>query len=90
MSKQALWLLKLKISLRPAIKVFARPSYILLAVVGTLLASGLILWSLSLDLLRYIIFEAPVSVSIKISFFYDTYKSIYTTFDSIHVQYPLN
>lgn len=83
MSKQKLWLLKLKISLRSALKVFVRPSYILLALFGTLLASGLILWSLNLDLLRYIIFEAPVSASIKFSFFFDTYKSIYTTFNSI-------
>ncbi len=83
MSKQKLWLLKLKISLKSAAKVFTRPSYILLAVFGSLLVSGLILWSLNLDLVRYIIFEAPTSGSQKFGFFYDTYKSIYTSYDSV-------
>ncbi|PJE65192.1 hypothetical protein COU91_03080 [Candidatus Saccharibacteria bacterium CG10_big_fil_rev_8_21_14_0_10_47_8] len=82
MSWPKLWLLKLKISLRSALKVFRRPAYIVLALLTTLVASGSILWSLNLDLLRYIIFEAPISALAKVDFFFDIYKGVYTDFSS--------
>jgi hypothetical protein len=82
MSRQKIWFLKLRISLGSALRVFRRPAYIALAITATLFASGSILWSLNLDLLRYIIFEAPLSVLGKIDFFLNVYKDIYTDFSS--------
>lgn len=82
MSKQKLQLLKLKINLGSVLKIFQRPAYIVIALITTLIASGAILWSLNLDLLRYIIFEAPISAFAKVGFFFDVYKDVYTDFSS--------
>jgi hypothetical protein len=82
MTKQVL-LLKTRLSLQTATKVLMRPAYFLLAILGTLLASGSILWSLNLDLARYIWLEAPISLPTKLGFFFDVYKSIYTTYSSV-------
>lgn len=83
MNKQKLWLMKLKISLLSASRIFARPQYILLVVFGAFLASGLILWSLNLSLVRYILFEAPLTLLQKLDFFFDVYKNLYTTYSGV-------
>jgi hypothetical protein len=75
--------LRLRNSFVSVAKVYKRPSYILLAVVGVFFASGLILWSLNLGLVGYILFQAPLTIGGKINFFLDIYKEIYTTYTSI-------
>jgi hypothetical protein len=82
-SKAGIQRLKLKISLTSALKVFRYPGYIVLAIFGALLASGLILWSLNLDLLQYIWFNTPLSVLEKLEFFFSIYRDIYTTYNGI-------
>lgn len=82
-NKQNLQLLKVKVNLKAAGKVLSRPAYLLLAVVGMIVASGLILWSLNLDLLGYIWFDAPLSFVEKIDFFFSVYRDIYTTHNGI-------
>ncbi|MBW3568575.1 hypothetical protein KY385_00385 [Candidatus Parcubacteria bacterium] len=69
--------------MRSSVKVFARPAYIFLAIFGSLLTSGLILWSLNFDLIRYVIVEAPISTFQKLNFFFDVYKDIYTTYNNV-------
>lgn len=83
MSAQRLQPIKLKIGLGCAIKVFRRPAYIALALLAALAASGSILWSLNLNLLRYIVLEAPISAAAKVVFFFDVYKDVYTDFSSV-------
>lgn len=75
--------LRLKNSFVSVAKVFRQPSYILLAFVGAFFASGLILWSLNLDLVGYILFQAPLAIGGKINFFLDIYTEVYTTYTSI-------
>lgn len=45
--------------------------------------AGLVIWSLNLDLIIYIFFEAPLSLFGKIEFFFDGYKSLFSNFDSL-------
>ncbi len=83
MIKRSLAVLKLKISLRSALRVFRHPSYVFLAIFGSLFSSALILWSLNLSLVKYILFDAPLNIFQKLDFFFDVYKSIYSTYSGI-------
>ncbi len=74
--------LKLKITLKAVSTVMRLPRYVLLAAFSTLLMAGLIIWSLNLDLLRFILFEAPLSPYDKFEFFAYGYQSLFTTYDS--------
>ncbi|MEX1059298.1 MAG: hypothetical protein WEC17_02615, partial [Candidatus Saccharimonadales bacterium] len=66
-----------------ALWVFRYPTYILIAFIGAFLVSGLIVWSLNLSLVKYIIFEAPLNFLQKIDFFFDAFRGIYSTYNSI-------
>lgn len=83
MSKPKLASLKLKVSLRAALKVLRKPAYILLALASMVFASGFILWSLNLELLQYILFESPLAPIEKVEFFFNVYRDIYTTYNGI-------
>ncbi len=72
-----------KASLIGALKVFKRPSYIVLAISGAILSSSFILWSLNLDLVKYIVVDAPISFADKLNFFWSVYKDIFTTYESL-------
>ena len=76
--------LKVRMTLSAVKHVLREPKYFVLAFVSVFIMSGLIIWSLNLDLLRYILFEAPLSFVEKLEFFSYTYESLYTTFDSVH------
>lgn len=73
---------KLKISVVSTIRIFRSWKYLTLAIVVTLAISGLVLWSLNLGLLRYIVFEAPISFLDKLGFFTYGYSSVFTTYNS--------
>lgn len=83
MRSKNLFGLKLRISIRSALRVFKSPAYVAIAVFAALLISGLILWALNLDLVRYIIFDAPLTIGQKIGFFADVYKSMFVTHPSV-------
>lgn len=79
--------LPLKVRISFALKalghVFIRPKYLLLSIFSSILMIGFILWSLNLDLLVYIIFNAPISILDKVEFFIYGYQSLFTTLDSV-------
>jgi hypothetical protein len=68
----------LRISLRSTARVIVLPKYLLLAIFSSFFMAGLIIWSLNLDLLAYIFFQAPINLFEKIRFFFDGYASIAT------------
>ncbi len=75
--------LKLKIVKNALIKVFSKPKYIALALISNFFMMGIIIWSLNLELLGYIIFQAPIGVFDKVEFFLYGYQSLFTTYDNI-------
>ncbi len=74
--------LKVRITLNALLTVLKKPRYIVIMILAVLFMAGAIVWSLNLDLIRYILFEAPISFYDKLSFFSYTYESLFTTFDS--------
>lgn len=74
--------LKARITLNAMFTVLKKPRYIVIMNLAILFMAGAIVWSLNLDLLRYILLEAPLSSYDKLSFFSYTYESLFTTFDS--------
>lgn len=76
--------LKVAVSAKAFVKVFYNPGYILLVVVGALLSASLVIWSLNLDLARYILLELDgVSMATRLqTIFWDPYISIFTTLES--------
>lgn len=78
MSTNKLQRTKLKLSLRSALRVMLLPKYLLVAILTSFFMAGLIIWSLNLDLLAYIFYQAPINFFEKIRFFLDGYTSIAT------------
>jgi len=76
--------LKVAVSAKAFVKLFYNPGYILLVVVGALLSASLVIWSLNLDLARYILLELDgVSMATRLqTIFWDPYISIFTTLES--------
>lgn len=74
--------IRLKNSARGLLVFAKKPHYIVFAAISSFLISGLIVWSLNFELVRYILLEAPISSADKIRFFWDTQLSIYTTYSS--------
>ena len=72
----------LKNSLRGIGHVFKNPLYILIAAAVGFSISGFIIWSLNFDLMRFIIFDAPISLGEKLQLFWDVQTGIYTTYTS--------
>ena len=64
--------------------IVKKPLYILLSLLGVLFASTILLWSLNLDLVAYILFDAPISIGEKTNFFYSVYRDMFTVYPSIH------
>lgn len=75
--------LRCKFIVRAMRAVFSRWLYVLLAIVTTLIMSGAIIWSLNLDLLYFVVFEAPVPFVEKLKFFSSTFQTLFTTFTSL-------
>lgn len=63
--------------------VFSRPVSWIIFLLSSFLVMGFIIWSLNLDLLKYILFDAPLSLWGKIEFFIDGYSSLLSSFESI-------
>ncbi len=80
----SIFLLRLRAATDGLIFVVSKPLYVFIAVFGVLLASSIILWSLNLELVGYILFEAPIGFADKINFFAGTYRDIFITYNSLH------
>lgn len=74
--------LRSRAALKGMIHVLKQPKYIAGAIIGAFLSSSLVIWSLNLDLVKYIIFEAPITLADKLRFFGTTYNDIFTTYES--------
>ena len=74
--------LRLKVSLKGIGYVMTRPHYVLLAFLVSFISLGILLWSLNIDLLGYIFFEAPLNLIEKFDFILDVYGSILTNYES--------
>ena len=69
--------LRIKNSARGFVSVFSKPKYILLALATSVFISGFIIWSLNFDLVKFILFEAPISFGEKIRFFWDVQYGVW-------------
>jgi hypothetical protein len=81
--KLKLFFTKTKIVLRSVFYVLRRPIYLIWLILGTLFMVGSIIWSLNLDLVGFILFEAPLSFLEKLEFFFYTYESIFLSYNSL-------
>lgn len=74
--------LRIRILVKAVITVLRRPKYVLVSVMSSLFMAGLIIWSLNLELLKFILLEAPLSLWEKVSFISYGYESIFTNLNS--------
>ncbi len=74
--------LKIKISFGAAAKVLKRPAYSLLTLFAAFIILGILLWMFNLNLLAYIFSNSNISIEDKIIFFFQSYASVFTNFDS--------
>ncbi len=79
----SLFILKLKISLKSIISVLIRWPYLLIAIFASLLAEAMVLWSLNIDLVKYILFDSGVSIATKFDFFFSVYRDIFINYESV-------
>jgi len=74
---------KIIASIKASLRVFKSSAYIGLAGACTILASAFVLWSFNLEFLWYILFSSPLTVSDKFIFFFDIFRSLFTTYSTI-------
>lgn len=79
----SLFILKLKISLKSVISVLFRWPYLLIAIFASLVAEAMVLWSLNIDLVKYIIFDSGVSIGTKFEFFFSVYRDIFINYEAV-------
>ncbi len=70
---------KLGVSLRNVLGLFKKPTNVFLVLVTAFLILSIIIWWLNIDLLRYILFEAPLATSAKFRFFAYSYEALFTS-----------
>lgn len=78
-----LTVLKGKVAFLAVVRLFAHPAYIILALAGTLLVSGFVVWSLNGQLLAYVLFAAPITLWAKLGFLVDSYRTLFTVYDTL-------
>ncbi|MEX0668820.1 MAG: hypothetical protein WD061_03730 [Candidatus Saccharimonadales bacterium] len=74
--------IKIKHSLIAVGRVLARPKYAIVAVASAFLMGSIILWALNLDLVWFILFQAPLGIIDKFSFLVGAYAGLYTIYTS--------
>jgi hypothetical protein len=82
-TKYKLLFTKVKIVFRSIFYVLRKPIYLMWFFLGVVFMVGSIVWSLNLDLVSYILFEAPLGLFEKLEFFLYTYESIFLSYDSL-------
>lgn len=75
--------LKLRLFWRALLTVLINPRYFTVAAISTFGIAGVIIWSLNFELMRYVLFEAPLTLLGKIEFFMTGYSSLFTTFNHL-------
>lgn len=74
--------LRLRVAMKGLFVVLKQPVYLIIAAAITSFTLGIVLWSLNLDLLRYILFEAPLGLFDKFDFVIEIYGGILTNYGS--------
>jgi len=74
---------KLGVSLRNVLGLFRKPTNVLLALFTAFLILSIIIWWLNIDLITYILFQAPLTFTAKLHFLWYTYEALFTSFDSL-------
>ncbi len=74
---------KLALAAKNTLAVVTRPLNIVIIILGALLLSTIVIWSLNYQLAGYILFDAPLSLAQKIRFFSYGYESLFTSFDNL-------
>ena len=82
-TRLAILVLRIRVACAGVWFVVRKPASLAGVIIGAFVSSSFILWSLNLDLVRYIVFDAPISFLDKIRFFSETYRDIFTTYDSL-------
>lgn len=72
-----------KITTRNVFSTLLQPAYLTIAVLSSLLITGIMLWSLNFNLLFYILFQAELSMLEKIDFFLYGYTSLFSNINDI-------
>lgn len=75
--------LRLKNSFSGIVKTFSHPLYVMLAVIFGFLITGLIIWALNLDLLRFTLFESGFDLETKMQILWDVQTGIYSAYSSL-------
>lgn len=75
--------LKVKISAKNVGAALLNPLNLVIAIVSAFLMLSIIIWSLNLDLVKFILFDAPLSFLQKLEFFSYGYESLFSTFDNL-------
>lgn len=75
--------LKIQTAAKNTGKVLLMPAYATTAVVGMFVVMGVILWSLNLDVLRFVVFESGISTYDKFTFFISVYRGIFSAFGNL-------
>lgn len=76
---------RLRLSARSVLKVLRRPRYLALGLVGAFLTFQFLMWFYNANLLFYMLFRAPVSLTTKLLFPLQSFGSIFTSFTNLQV-----
>lgn len=76
-------LLRSKVALKGVGYVLKKPQYLAGVIIGAFLSASLVIWSLNLELAKFILFEAPISLADKLQFFSESIRSVFTTYGDI-------
>jgi hypothetical protein len=74
--------IRIKISMIGVANVLRGPLYLLLFLGASAVSGAFLIWSLNLDLVGYILFDAPIFFADKVRFFVTTYTDLFTTYES--------
>lgn len=75
--------IKIKISLKTVLNVLSKWQYLLIFLFGWLVAEAIMLWSLNLELVRFVLFDSGVDITTKAEFFFGVYRDIFLNYGSL-------
>jgi hypothetical protein len=75
--------LKIQISFVSILTVLLKPLYLLLFIFGWLVAEAMMLWSLNLELVKFVLIDSGVHITTKLEFFFSVYRDIFLNYGSL-------
>ncbi len=75
--------LKLRVSAKNVGLSLLHPINLLVASISGFLMLSIIIWSLNLDLVKFILFDAPISAAQKLRFFSYGYEALFNSYDNM-------